>query len=396
MNKDKMFLICPMLHQGGFERVCVNTARILGNDYDITIVIFDDADIAFDISGLRVINLNLGARPGKLYKALNVMNRVRALKKLIRQEKPKVCYSFGPTANLVNVNARTKGCQVYIGLRSYMEFDTPRMLNFFCSRADRILCCSKEIENRINAEYGYSNTVTIYNPFDIVQITEAAGQDVELPWTEDGLVILSAVGREDNAKGYWHMLKAFGHLCESNDRVRLMIIGDGEYQQYRKLAADLRIEDKVWFTGVVKNPYKYVAKSDIYLLTSVNEGFPNCLVEAMCLSKAVVATNCKSGPAEILIDDAKSDTAYVDGLLANSKDGIVYGDYGIIISCMSHDPSFDIQDNEEEKCLGNLLVSLTNNSELVEEYSMRAGQGATRFGYDAYRRAFANLNGETE
>lgn len=395
MNKDKMFLICPMLHQGGFERVCVNTARILQDEYDITIVIFDDADIAFDITGLKVVNLNLGARPGKFNKAINVVKRVSALKKLIREERPKVCYSFGPTANLVNVNAKTKGTQVYIGLRSYMEFDSPRMLKMFCSRADRIICCSKEIENRINKEYGYSNTVTIYNPFDIGQITEASKQEADIPWKEDGLIILSAVGREDNAKGYWHMIKAFKQLYDVNPDTRLMIIGDGEYREYKELASKLGVSDKIWFTGVVKNPYKYVEKSDIYLLTSVNEGFPNCLVEAMCLNRAVVATNCKSGPAEILLDDAQSDTVYVDGLLSDSSDGIVYADYGIIIRCMSHEPSFDIQDNKEEECLARLLNLLCSNREMIEEYSMRAGQGATRFGYEAYKQAFTDIRNES-
>ena len=58
-NKPKIFLVSPMLHQGGFERVCVTTARLLEPYFDITIVIFDDADIAYDISGLKIVNFDL-------------------------------------------------------------------------------------------------------------------------------------------------------------------------------------------------------------------------------------------------------------------------------------------------------------------------------------------------
>jgi len=62
MEKKKIMLIVPMLHQGGFERVCVATARLLDSYYEIYIVMFDSRDIAYDIKGLNVIDLHLGVR----------------------------------------------------------------------------------------------------------------------------------------------------------------------------------------------------------------------------------------------------------------------------------------------------------------------------------------------
>ena len=80
--KPRLLLVVPMLHQGGFERVCVRTARILRNDFEVTIAMFSDADIAYDINGLSVVNLDVPAQDGKLKKMVNVVKRTVKLRKL--------------------------------------------------------------------------------------------------------------------------------------------------------------------------------------------------------------------------------------------------------------------------------------------------------------------------
>ena len=71
----KVMLITPMLHQGGFERICVMTARLLQKKCEVVIVVFSMEDIAFDISGLSVIDLKLAARAGKLGKGRKQASR---------------------------------------------------------------------------------------------------------------------------------------------------------------------------------------------------------------------------------------------------------------------------------------------------------------------------------
>lgn len=108
-----VMLITPMLHQGGFERICVMTARLLEADYDVTIVVFSMEDIAFDISNLKVINLDLKSRPGRLAKVINVLRRSRKLTKLQKNLNTDVSYSFGMTANIANAltgGAKKKIC----------------------------------------------------------------------------------------------------------------------------------------------------------------------------------------------------------------------------------------------------------------------------------------------
>ena len=76
-DKKNLLLIVPMLHQGGFERVCVQTARLLEPYYHVSILIFSSKDINYDVTGLDVIDINLpGGKTGKTGKALNVLKRV--------------------------------------------------------------------------------------------------------------------------------------------------------------------------------------------------------------------------------------------------------------------------------------------------------------------------------
>lgn len=98
-----------MLHQGGFERVCVATARLLEPFYEVYIVIFSSRDIAYDIRGLWVIDLHMGAEDGKLRKIRNVFRRSRKVSSLKKELGIDIAYSFGPTANLVNVFSRSSG-----------------------------------------------------------------------------------------------------------------------------------------------------------------------------------------------------------------------------------------------------------------------------------------------
>ena len=114
--KPRLLLVVPMLHQGGFERVCVRTARILRNDFEVTIAMFSDADIAYDINGLSVVNLDVPAQDGKLKKMVNVVKRTVRLRKLKKKLRPDLTYSFGPTANLINVLTPVRG-QIWTGIR---------------------------------------------------------------------------------------------------------------------------------------------------------------------------------------------------------------------------------------------------------------------------------------
>ena len=146
--KPRLLLVVPMLHQGGFERVCVRTARILRNDFEVTIAMFSDADIAYDINGLSVVNLDVPAQDGKLKKMVNVVKRTVKLRNLKKKLRPDLTYSFGPTANLINVLTPVRG-QIWTGIRSYMDMDNPSKLKLFAKRSDQVICCSEVIVHEL-------------------------------------------------------------------------------------------------------------------------------------------------------------------------------------------------------------------------------------------------------
>lgn len=362
----KLLLIVPSLHQGGSEKVCAMTAVILKPYFEVQIAIFDSTNIDFDVEGVPVRDLGLPSRPGKLAKILNVFRRGFRLNRLKKREQIDIAYSFGPTANLANIFAgrlfAKKGPKCWLGVMSYMDMDSS-WLGLFCKRADRLLCCSETLRGMIEKKYACGCAYTLTGFFDIPQIqAKAEALEADLPW-EDGRIIVS-MGREDVVKGFWHLLKIFSLVHEALPDTKLLIIGKGEFTPYRKLAADLGIAEAVCFAGLQKNPYPYLKKGSLYLLTSYWEGFPNALVEAMALGLVAVATDCMTGPAEIFD-----------------------GKYGVLVPNMGKEPDLDASHiEEEERRTAKRVVELMENEEEMARYSRLSVERAGVFSKEAYIR----------
>lgn len=362
----KLLLIAPSLHQGGLEKVCAMTAVILKPYFEVKIAVFDSANMDFDVEGTPVIDLGLPSRPGKAAKVLNVLRRAHRLKRLKREEGFDIAYSFGNTANLANVCAgrlfSKRGTKCWLGVRSYMDLDSP-WIRVYCKRADRLLCCSETLRQMIEKKYACGQACTLQNFFDIAQIRARAGEgEVQLPW-QDGRIICS-MGREDVVKGFWHLIKIFSLVHEALPDTRLLIIGKGEFEPYKKLVTDLGIADVVCFAGLQKNPYPYLKESALYLLTSYWEGFPNALVEAMALGLVAVATDCMTGPAEIF--DEK---------------------YGVLVPNMGKDPDMDASHiEEEERRTAAKVVALMQNEEEMARYGRLSVERAGDFSKEEYIR----------
>ena len=111
------------------------------------------------------------------------------------------------------------------------------------------------------------------------------------------------VSHMNEVKGIEHLLRTFSEVNKKDENTQLLLIGDGnlrsKLEEYAKI---LGIQDSVTFMGYRKNPHKYVKKSNLYVLTSENEGFPNSLVEAM-FHIPVISVDCETGPYEILTNE---------------------------------------------------------------------------------------------
>ena len=407
MSKRKLMLISPMLHQGGFERVCVTTARLLQPYFDVTIVIFDSANIAYDVEGLSIIDIQMGVRKGKLQKILNIIRRSRKVRKLKKEMQPEIAYSFGPTANMVNAFSKTGKEKVWLGLRNYTDVEEETKMRLLVKKADLIVCCSRDIEKYVKIKYKFNNTAVLYNLYDADTIRkEAAASDPPLPFSEElkevgslqqesgQLRYLVSMGRDDPMKGFWHLIKAFKLVHDQIPEARLILMGAGTFQKYKTLAEQLKITDAIYFAGMRRDPYALLKYGEVYLLTSANEGFPNALVEAMTLSLAPVSTNCLTGPAEILVRNG--DTASLNDQFAEKQKEketpVIYGDYGIVVPEMQKEENLDPVDiTEEERNLADTVIGLLQDERLLQSYRQTAARRAGDFTYEKYLEQFLKL-----
>ena len=183
-----------------------------------------------------------------------------------------------------------------------------------------------------------------------------------------------------------HLVKAFYLVQKKHPKARLEIFGSGDWSAYKKMAEDMGIADKAAFPGLRKNPFAYVAKSDIYVCSSNHEGFPNAVLEALALNKPVISADCKTGPREILL----SDEEYQD-LIRRKPDGSsvtepVYGEYGILIPDMGQEVDMDITHiTKEEEILAGEICKLIEDKELFKKYSEKAAQRALFYSPDKYK-----------
>jgi glycosyltransferase involved in cell wall biosynthesis len=143
---------------------------------------------------------------------------------------------------------------------------------------------------------------TIYDPTVTNEMLRLAREQPPHPWLnpKHGRVILGT-GRFTPQKDFENLIRAFGIVAATRPDCRLIIVGEGpDRDDLERLIAELALEGKVDLPGYARNPYSYMSRADLYVLSSRYEGLAMTLVEAMALGTPVVSTDCPSGPAEVL------------------------------------------------------------------------------------------------
>lgn len=383
-KNKKIMLISPMLHQGGFERICVMTAKLLQEQYEVIIAVFSMEDIAYDISGLKVIDLNLKSKPSKVAKVINVVKRAFALSRLQKKMGIDISYSFGTTANIAN--SLTWGAKRKItACHSFEEIKGKGYMNLIGKCSDAVLCCSEKMADLVKQKYDFSNVIALWNPCDIDGIRKQSKEqpDEDIAFYGQGDKILVSMGREDDVKGFWHLLKIFRRVYEENNSTKLVIIGDGDFSEYKSMAEELCISERVLFAGLKKNPFPYLKAASLYVMTSLSEGLPNALVEALTLSLPIVSVNCCSGPAEILHKDWKD---------AERQKEIFEADFGLLSPVLCEDKNMTVrwkepdkvELEESEEVLASAVLKMLSHKELADRYRDSAFDRAKDFSKEKY------------
>nr|WP_186324864.1 glycosyltransferase [Paenibacillus bovis] len=393
MEKKKVALLVPSLKNGGAERVVSRLSSVLKKYYDVYVIIFDKTAQDYKSDSILIsLDEKSDGKQNIFKKLIRAIRRVFKYNNLKKEIGIDLTYSFGDSANIVNILSKYNDKKI-TSIRGYAGIKEKKGLKdrilyrpiykYIHNKAHCIVCVSKVIQQKLLKEYNVeeSKTSVIYNGYntrEILKLTEEAiSKEEEFLFNNKITFINIASYRYE--KGLWHLIKAFSKVVENNENAQLIILGRGTAEKEARLKGlikELSLENYVHLLGFKENVYKYLKYSYSYVLSSISEGFPNGMVEAMASGIPVIATDCKSGPREILCvdNDINKVAKYME--IAN---------YGILVPPQSpvEDYASTSIDNQE-LALADAMIELINNPELQREYKQKSFERVSDFSYERW------------
>ncbi len=185
----------------------------------------------------------------------------------------------------------------------YDRFRTRRRHRHLAREAMHFVGVSQGVSESLAASIGIprNSVTTIYNPVVTPRLHVEMAEHPKHPWFQDGgAPVILAVGRLTVQKDYPTLIKAFAHLTARRP-CRLIILGEGKKRkELEDLVAGLRLADQVSLPGWVDNPFAFMSRASLFVLSSLHEGLPGVLVQALACGCPCVSTDCPAGPSEIL------------------------------------------------------------------------------------------------
>jgi len=204
----------------------------------------------------------------------------------------------------------TRPVPLYLTIQNTLSITLPRAdrqrrVRHTYPRADRLIAVSQGVADDLVTQFGIDRAriATIHNPVASRHAEDRLHQPIDHPWLNEAVgrapVIISA-GRLARQKDYPTLLRAFAELRRDRE-ARLLILGEGpQREELEQLARSLHITKALDMPGRVEDPLPYMARGELFALSSVHEGLGNVLAEALVAGVPVVSTDCPSGPSEIL------------------------------------------------------------------------------------------------
>lgn len=307
----RIALFLPSLEGGGAERVMLTLANAIsarGYAVDIVLASMHGPYLSGVSRQIRVIDLKAG----------RVSRSLLRLSSYLRRERPDVLLSGLNHANVVATMARhLAGTQTRLVLTEHSTISEEAartrglaaravytLVRRLYPHADQIVAVSqaaaRDLEQFTRLPAG--TVRTIYNPFDLQGIREAANQEPSHPWLAQGQPpVILAMGRLTEAKDFPTLIRAFAAI-HARHHARLLILGEGALRgNLEALVQEMGMDQEIiQMPGFVTNPYACLSHAALFVLSSRWEGLPGVLIEAMACGTPVISTDCPSGPREIL------------------------------------------------------------------------------------------------
>ena len=353
--KKNILLIITKLSDGGAERNVALLADRLSRDYNVFIAAYDNSKQDYNTK-VEIIDLKTPKTKNIIKKFFKTIIRIKKIKQIKKSYKIDCSISFLTGPNIIN--ALSKGQEkVIISIRNYISMYKHRIIFYIankiaCNRADKIVCVAESVKKDQIENYKIpeEKLITIYNACNI--------QKKETGFNEKYKSDIITIGRLNEQKGQWHLIKAFKKVVEKYPAARMIILGKGELKEYlNEIIIMYNLQDNVKIEGFVNNPQDYLANSKIFALTSVYEGLPNVILEAMVYDLPIIATDCFGGTKEILEPSMKCEE-YISAPIEAK--------YGILVPNMGFERENHITQGEEQ--LANYLIQLLENKELRNKY----------------------------
>jgi glycosyltransferase involved in cell wall biosynthesis len=310
VSRRPIAFFLPSLRDGGAERVTVNlVAGMVEKDFPVDVVLATAEGPYLELlpSQARVIDL----------KSSRMLRSLTPFARYLRREQPQAVISSLHHANLVALwAARLAGGSVPVvaavhstlsvssrlpGRRNRVFF--PVLLRTFYPWASAIVAVSEGAADDLARTAGVprDRIQVIYNPVITPSLMAQAQCFPKHPWYAPGQPpVVLAVGRLTPTKDFPTLIRAFAEVRRRRP-ARLLILGEGEQRPaLTALAAELNVADDVALPGFQECAMPFMAQARVFVLSSLGEALPTVLIEALAAGTSVVATDCPSGPREIL------------------------------------------------------------------------------------------------
>ncbi len=304
----------PSLEPGGTERNVVNLVNNIDRKkYRVSLVLGKaEGDFIKEIRrDIPIINVNAPYSVGLLFKLIPYL----------KKQKPDIFISAFPRINIISITAKVFArveTKIIITEHSvfsmlpiiaktfwrgfFARFFMPSICNRLYPKAEAIICVSKGIASDMLKTVNQTlKTKVIYNPVITNNLYQLVQEPIDHPWFSDVKIpVIVAVGRLVTCKDYPTLFKAFDLVLKTRP-ARLVILGQGPQKEtLMQLAGHMGLSQNIAFLGFQQNPFKYMARASVFVLSSLQEGFGNVIIEAMACGVPVVSTNCPTGPGEII------------------------------------------------------------------------------------------------